>query len=136
MCTHRHGLTAVQCADCRLSFSVCGELNKGAACKQRMRRRERERRSDFIKHSEQKRVRTLDGGAGAGGAQQAGPLQAVSAPGSGLQTALIKQQMLVGGTRTSTHTKHKYTTTDIISSHINSMFPFLRQVGKKIASCR
>lgn len=35
MCTHRHGLTAVQRADCRLSFSMCGELNKGAACKQR-----------------------------------------------------------------------------------------------------
>lgn len=95
------------------------------------RERERERRSDFIKHCEQKRVRTLDGGAGAGGAQQAGPLQAVCAPGSRLQTALIKQQMLVGGTCTSTHTKRKHTTTGIISSHINSMFLFLRQVGKR-----
>lgn len=35
MYTHRHGLTAVQCTDRRLSFSMCGELNKGTACKQR-----------------------------------------------------------------------------------------------------
>lgn len=88
LCTHRHGLTAVQRTDCRLSFGMCGELNKGAACKQRERERER---VSFIKRCEEKRIRTVYGGARAGGAQQAGPLQAVCAPGSVLQTALIKQ---------------------------------------------
>lgn len=32
-CTHWHGLAAVQGADCRLSFGVCGELNKRATWK-------------------------------------------------------------------------------------------------------
>lgn len=29
-CTHWHGLAAVQGADCRLSLSMCGELDEGA----------------------------------------------------------------------------------------------------------
>lgn len=29
-CTHWHGLAAVEGADCRLSLSMCGELDEGA----------------------------------------------------------------------------------------------------------
>lgn len=72
VCTHWHGLTAVQGADCGLSFSVCRELYKGTAWKKTHTKVHK-----HFSHSVEKHIKTLGRGRKPSNGKQASPLETV-----------------------------------------------------------